>query len=98
MQLSGGQKSRVALAKISYSQPHILLLDEITNHLDMAAIQALIAGLTTWSGGVFLISHDEHMISAVCDELWVVQDRKIIKWPGDFEHYKKHVKKEMGFK
>ena len=51
-QLSGGQKSRVALAKVTYSNPHVLFLDEPTNHLDLDTVQALIEGLTGFEGAV----------------------------------------------
>merc|ERR1712054_375724 len=68
--LSGGQKSRVALAQLSFSRPHILLLDEPTNHLDLETIEALAVTLSTFAGGVLLISHDERLISLTCDKLW----------------------------
>merc|ERR1711924_275254 len=64
--LSGGQKSRVALALLAFANPHILLMDEPTNHLDLDAIQALEAALTAFKGGVVLVSHDTHFIDAVC--------------------------------
>lgn len=75
--LSGGQKSRIALAMITYSEPHLLLLDEPTNHLDLDTVQGLIKALAGFSGGVFVVSHDEHMITAVCDELWIIKDKKV---------------------
>jgi len=93
--LSGGQKSRVALAKVTYTNPHLLLLDEPTNHLDLDTVQALIRGLANFSGAVFVISHDEHMITAVCDELWVVEDSRVFSFNGDFEDYKKVVRKKL---
>ena len=61
--LSGGQKSRVALSKVTFSNPHILLLDEPSNHLDIESVDALIQGLSLFKGGVLLISHDEHLIT-----------------------------------
>lgn len=64
--LSGGQKSRVALASITYDEPHLLLLDEPTNHLDLDTVRALIRALTEFQGGVMVVSHDEHLITAVC--------------------------------
>eukprot|EP00052_Salpingoeca_macrocollata_P008989 m.70849 g.70849 ORF g.70849 m.70849 type:complete len:744 (-) comp16868_c0_seq1:298-2529(-) len=89
--LSGGQKSRVALAMITYTAPHLLLLDEPTNHLDFDTVQALIMALATYEGGVLLVSHDEHLITAVCDELWVIRDKKVHLSKGDFQDYKKEV-------
>lgn len=63
--LSGGQKSRVALARITWEKPHILLLDEPSNHLDIDSIDALLLGLSEFSeagGGVLMISHDQYLI------------------------------------
>lgn len=67
--LSGGQKSRVALAKMTWKNPHLLLLDEPSNHLDIESVDALIQGLSFFKGGVMLISHDEHLITHACDEV-----------------------------
>lgn len=60
--LSGGEKSRCALAAITYRPPHILLLDEPTNHLDLKAVEALSSALKTFEGGIFLVSHDRRLI------------------------------------
>jgi ATP-binding cassette subfamily F protein 3 len=91
--LSGGQKSRVALAKITWTKPHILLLDEPSNHLDIDAIDALIAGLTDFKGGVLMVSHDEFLISASVDELWAVEDGKVTVFHGTFDDYKRRLRK-----
>jgi ATP-binding cassette subfamily F protein 3 len=92
--LSGGQKSRVAFAKMTWPQPNLLLLDEPTNHLDMDAIDALITGLAAYKGGVLLVSHDQHFISAVADELWAVEgDGSVRPFAGTFEEYKKGLRK-----
>ncbi|KAF9275655.1 hypothetical protein BGZ68_010626 [Mortierella alpina] len=66
--LSGGQKARVALAICVHGGPQVLLLDEITNHLDMATIQGLIVALKEFSGAVVLVSHDAYFVKAVCEE------------------------------
>eukprot|EP00271_Cylindrocystis_brebissonii_P003829 TRINITY_DN15071_c0_g2_i1.p1 TRINITY_DN15071_c0_g2~~TRINITY_DN15071_c0_g2_i1.p1 ORF type:complete len:764 (-),score=206.39 TRINITY_DN15071_c0_g2_i1:552-2843(-) len=87
--LSGGQKSRVAFAKITMLKPHILLLDEPSNHLDLDAVEALIAGLAMFQGGVLMVSHDEHLISGCVDELWVVNGGKARPFHGTFREYKK---------
>jgi len=87
--LSGGQKSRVSLSYITYNKPHILILDEPTNHLDLDTVQALIQALSTFEGGLLVVSHDEHLISAVCDELWILDGHKVTQSDGDFEQYKK---------
>ncbi|KAG9441060.1 hypothetical protein H6P81_016914 [Aristolochia fimbriata] len=90
--LSGGQKSRVAFAKITFKKPHIILLDEPSNHLDLDAVEALIQGLVLFQGGVLMVSHDEHLISGSVDELWVVSDGKVSPFPGTFLDYKKILK------
>eukprot|EP00301_Raphidiophrys_heterophryoidea_P023445 c7334_g1_i2.p1 GENE.c7334_g1_i2~~c7334_g1_i2.p1 ORF type:complete len:626 (-),score=162.02 c7334_g1_i2:120-1997(-) len=86
--LSGGQKSRVALAVLCFSCPHILVLDEPTNHLDIDTIGALIHALTVYEGGVIVVSHDQHLIHGIADELWVVGNESVTPFKGDFEEYK----------
>lgn len=66
--LSGGQKARVALAICVHGGPQVLLLDEITNHLDMATIQGLIVALKEYTGAVVLVSHDAYFVKAVCED------------------------------
>ncbi|KAI8569822.1 hypothetical protein RHMOL_Rhmol02G0306300 [Rhododendron molle] len=87
--LSGGQKSRVAFAKITFKKPHILLLDEPSNHLDLDAVEALIQGLVLFQGGVLMVSHDEHLISGSVEQLWAVTDGKVSPFNGTFQDYKK---------
>lgn len=90
--LSGGQKSRVAFAKVTWCKPHILLLDEPSNHLDMEAVDALIEGLMAFGGGVVMVSHDQHLIEATVDELWAVEGGTVKKFYGTFEDYKKRLR------
>ncbi|XP_062074678.1 ABC transporter F family member 3 [Humulus lupulus] len=87
--LSGGQKSRVAFAKITFKKPHIILLDEPSNHLDLDAVEALIQGLVLFQGGVLMVSHDEHLISGSVEELWVVSEGRVNPFHGSFNEYKK---------
>ncbi|KAA8494144.1 ABC transporter F family member 3 [Porphyridium purpureum] len=93
--LSGGQKSRVALAAITMTNPHILLLDEPTNHLDIETIDALIEALNAFSGGVLVVSHDSRLLSMVCDELFIVKDGAVTSFPDDFRAYRKMLVQEM---
>ncbi|CAM9838240.1 unnamed protein product [Ascophyllum nodosum] len=86
--LSGGQKSRVAFAKLAWSKPHVVIMDEPTNHLDLETIEALIVALQGWKGGAMIVSHDQHFISQVCSELWVVGNGEVAKYPGEFKDYK----------
>ncbi|XP_017436410.1 ABC transporter F family member 3 [Vigna angularis] len=87
--LSGGQKSRVAFAKITFKKPHIILLDEPSNHLDLDAVEALIQGLVLFQGGILMVSHDEHLISGSVEELWVVSEGRVTPFNGTFQDYKK---------
>jgi ATP-binding cassette subfamily F protein 3 len=88
--LSGGQKSRVALAVLCFSKPHLLVLDEPTNHLDIDTVGALSQALTVFEGAVIVVSHDQHLVHGVADELWVIAgDGEIEHFKGDFEEYKK---------
>lgn len=87
--LSGGQKSRVAFALAMWKNPHILVLDEPTNHLDIDAVNALIIALNNYNGGVIIVSHDQHLISTVCEEIWYLKDTRLRKFNGDFEDYRR---------
>eukprot|EP00158_Paraphelidium_tribonemae_P006782 Partr_v1_DN27970_c0_g1_i2_m11086 putative ATP-binding cassette, sub-family F len=81
--LSGGQKSRVVFAMMALNNPHILVLDEVTNHLDIMTIDSLINALnpeTGFKGGVLIVSHDTRFIDKVCSELWVCEGGKISKY------------------
>eukprot|EP01060_Flectonema_neradi_P004391 TRINITY_DN12827_c0_g1_i1.p1 TRINITY_DN12827_c0_g1~~TRINITY_DN12827_c0_g1_i1.p1 ORF type:complete len:743 (+),score=159.07 TRINITY_DN12827_c0_g1_i1:58-2286(+) len=90
--LSGGQKSRIAFAILTWTNPHMLLLDEPTNHLDIDTVDALIMALSTFKGGCLVISHDEHLITSVCEELWVCGGGTMKKFNGNFQDYKKSLK------
>lgn len=92
---SGGQKSRVAFAALAFGKPHIVIMDEPTNHLDMGAIEALIDALKKFSGGVLVVSHDQHFITNICSELWMIADKRVVRFEGEFEDYKKVVLKNI---
>ena len=87
--ISGGQNSRVAFAVLTYTKPHVVILDEPTNHLDLGAINALADALKSFSGGVVVVSHDQHFITNVCKEIWCIKDKSVHIFPGDFQEYKK---------
>lgn len=94
--MSGGQKCRLCLANAMYRKPHLLILDEPTNHLDLETTQALIESIRTFKGGVLLVSHDQHLLTSVCKELYVVEDGNLEKLKHGmaseaFEAYKKAV-------
>jgi len=90
-QLSGGQKSRVALAELSLSAPDILILDEPTNNLDIESIHALADGIEGFGGGVIMVTHDERLIRATNCQLWIVENKDVVEIDGDFDEYRKEV-------
>ncbi|KAI5288484.1 hypothetical protein KEM54_005182 [Ascosphaera aggregata] len=94
--LSGGQKSRVAFACLSLTNPHILVLDEPSNHLDIEAMDALSDALKNFQGGVLMVSHDVTMLQNVCTSLWVCAHGTVQKFPGDVKAYKKKIMEEAG--
>ncbi|KAI9900761.1 hypothetical protein N3K66_005023 [Trichothecium roseum] len=89
--LSGGQKSRVAFACLALTQPHILVLDEPSNHLDIEAMDALAEALNQFQGGVLMVSHDVTMLQSVCTSLWVCDGGTVEKFDGDVQQYKKRI-------
>lgn len=94
--LSGGQKSRVAFALLGLSNPHILVLDEPSNHLDIEAMDALGDALRNFAGGVLMVSHDVTMLQSVCTSLWVCDDRRVEKFDGDVAAYKRRILAQAG--
>ncbi|KAK4638318.1 uncharacterized protein CLAFUR5_02103 [Fulvia fulva] len=89
--LSGGQKSRVAFACIGLTNPHILVLDEPSNHLDIEAMDALSTALRNFEGGVLMVSHDVTMLQNVCTSLWVCDNGTVEHFPGTVAQYKKRI-------
>ena len=89
--LSGGQKSRVAFACLALQNPHILVMDEPSNHLDIEAMDALAEALKEFQGGVLIVSHDVTLLQTVCTSLWVCENGTVEKFPGDVQAYKKRI-------
>ena len=92
--LSGGQRSRVAMAAVSFSRPHLLILDEPTNNLDLEAVAALADAVQGFKGGVVLVSHDQYFVQRVASEVHVVGNGKVTRMES-FAGYKKAVAKEL---
>ena len=84
---SGGWKKRVALAAILFRSPDILLLDEPTNHLDLESTLWLIQYIKGYKGTVLLISHDKHLINAVVDQVYHLNQGKITLYNGNFTFF-----------
>lgn len=91
--LSGGQKSRVAFACLSMRNPHILILDEPSNHLDIAGLDALSEALNKFKGGILMVSHDVSMINSIAKNIWVCENGTTIKFDGSIYDYKKYILK-----
>lgn len=92
---SGGEKARLALALIVYQRPDLLLLDEPTNHLDLNMREAISMALQDYQGAVILVSHDQHLIDSVVDDLWYVHAGTVHHFEGDLQAYQKHIKAEL---
>lgn len=90
--LSGGEKSRVALAKTLISEANFLLLDEPTNHLDFISENILIQALQQYLGTFVVVSHNRHFISQVANKIWYIENHQIKEYPGtydEFEYWRK---------
>jgi ATP-binding cassette subfamily F protein 3 len=85
--LSGGEKSRVALAKALTADANFLVLDEPTNHLDMASVNILIQALQQYEGTVIVVSHDRYFLDNVANKIWFIEDQKIKQYPGTYAEY-----------
>ena len=85
--LSGGEKSRVALAKTLLSEANFLLLDEPTNHLDIQSIEMLVEALDAYPGTYVVVSHDRFFLQRVSNKVWYIEDKQIKEYPGTYEEY-----------
>jgi ATP-binding cassette subfamily F protein 3 len=85
--LSGGEKSRVALAKTLISEANFLLLDEPTNHLDFISENILIQALQQYAGSFVVVSHNRYFVSQVANKIWYIEDFQIKEYPGTYEEY-----------
>ena len=85
--LSGGEKSRVALAKTLISEANFLMLDEPTNHLDIVSVGILVQALQQYEGTFLLVSHDRDFISKVATKIWYIEDQEIKEYPGTYEEF-----------
>ncbi|SDJ76328.1 ATP-binding cassette, subfamily F, member 3 [Catalinimonas alkaloidigena] len=85
--LSGGEKSRVALARTLISEANFLLLDEPTNHLDMQSVNILIQALQQYEGSFVCVSHDRHFVSHIANKIWYIEEHEIKEYPGTFDEY-----------
>jgi len=85
--LSGGQKKRVALAKVLIGEPDFLILDEPTNHLDLDMIEWLEEYLLKSKSTILMVTHDRYFLEVVCDTILEMEDQTIYKYKGNFSYY-----------
>lgn len=85
--LSGGQKKRLALAKLLIEDPDLYILDEPTNHLDIDTIEWLEKLLTEGNKTILMVTHDRYFLDNVCNEILEIDKGKIIPYVGNYEYY-----------
>ena len=85
--LSGGEKTRVALAKLLLQEPDLLVLDEPTNHLDLVSIEWLEEYLKKYGKAFLLVSHDRIFLDNVCNKIYEVENKKLYKYEGNFSRF-----------
>jgi ATP-binding cassette subfamily F protein 3 len=85
--LSGGEKARVALARLLVAPGNLLLMDEPTNHLDLASSESLAASLGTFDGTLVFVSHNRSLIRTLATRIWNVEDQRVETYPGTLDEY-----------
>ena len=86
-ELSGGQRTRVALARLALQEPNLLVLDEPTNHLDIASMEIIQDALKRFGGTIVFVSHDRYLVQALATHIWAVEDGTIAVVRGGWERY-----------
>ncbi|MGD9162995.1 MAG: ATP-binding cassette domain-containing protein, partial [Desulfobacteraceae bacterium] len=90
--LSGGEKARVALAKILIKPGNLLIMDEPTNHLDLISSEILIDALDKYDGTLLFVSHNQSFINRLATKIWDIREGHIIEYPGTLKEYYLHLK------
>ncbi len=85
--LSGGERARVALARLLVNPGNLMLMDEPTNHLDLASSESLTASLGTYDGTLVFVSHNRSLIRALATKIWNVEDQRVETYPGTLDEY-----------
>jgi ATPase subunit of ABC transporter with duplicated ATPase domains len=90
LSLSGGEASRLLLARIILESGNVLVLDEPTNHLDIEATESLAKALFAYPGTLIFVSHDRHFISKIANRvLFIVREKKLVDFKGSFIEFEK---------
>ena len=90
--LSGGERTRVSLAKLLLIEPDLLILDEPTNHLDIYSIEVLEDALENFDGTMLVVSHNRHFLDSVCNTIYYLDENGLTKFKGNYEDYKESLK------
>lgn len=93
--LSGGQKTRVVLAACAMMMPHVLMLDEVTNNLDMDSIEALGSALRRYQGAIVAVTHDQAFATMIANQIFICENKKIVEFNGSFQEYRDLVKSQI---
>jgi ATP-binding cassette subfamily F protein 3 len=88
--LSGGERARVALARVLLRRSNLLLLDEPTNHLDLGSAEALIEALARYDGTMLFVSHDRSFLNRLATRIWEVRDGSVVDTPGNLDAWEYH--------
>jgi ATP-binding cassette subfamily F protein 3 len=85
--LSGGERARVALARLLVRPGNLLLLDEPTNHLDLMSCESLIESLESYEGTMLFVSHNRALVRRLANKIWVVEGGTVTEYPGSLDDY-----------
>ncbi|MGE0397638.1 MAG: ABC-F family ATP-binding cassette domain-containing protein [Kofleriaceae bacterium] len=85
--LSGGERARVALARLIVKPGNLMLMDEPTNHLDLASAESLTESLKTYDGTLVFVSHNRSLVRALATRIWNVEDQRVETYPGTLDEY-----------
>jgi ATP-binding cassette, subfamily F, member 3 len=93
--LSGGEKSRVALAKTILTKANFMLLDEPTNHLDIQSVNILIQVLRNFKGSYVVVSHDRFFLAEIANKIWYIENKQLKEYPGTYAEYEEWHEKKL---
>ena len=93
--LSGGEKTRLAMARLLLIQPDLLILDEPTNHLDFRTLSWLEEYLSTYKGAILVVSHDRYFLDRLVGEIWELENKTLTAYPGNYSAYVRLKKEKM---
>lgn len=92
--LSGGERARVALARLLLKPANLLVMDEPTNHLDLDSAEALIEALEGYQGTLVFVSHNRSFLNSLATHVWDVRERRVVPYPGNLDEYLAHLELE----